>query len=328
VVQTRTLRRGGALVTLLAGVLAVAPRVLAAEPTAARRAEVVIGLVPELNVFKQKARFNLLGEYLARKIGVPVRFTIRSRYGNILETFDSERMDGAFFGSFTGALAIARLEVVPLVRPVNLDGTSTYRGYLFVRRDGGIRDAAGMRGKRMAFVDRATTAGYVFPLAWLHEQGARGEAGFFGETWFTGSHDAAIAAVLDGKADVGAAKDTVYERVRAENPRVDRELLILASSPPVPQNGLCVRRELEPDLREALRRALLDLAGDPDGGRILDQLGALRFVETTAADYGPVLALSRRAGLDLAKYQHQPRPQPRSARRGDSGDEQGGANPR
>lgn len=38
-----------------------------------------------------------------------------------------------------------------------------------VRKDSGIAGVAGMRGKRMAFVDRAATAGYVFPPAWLRE---------------------------------------------------------------------------------------------------------------------------------------------------------------
>ncbi len=99
-------------------------------PAQAPRQRVLIGLIPELNIFKQKARFGLLGEYLSRRAGVPVQFTILSRYGNIIERFQSEGMDGAFFGSFTGALAIAKLGVVPLARPVNLDGSSSYQGYL------------------------------------------------------------------------------------------------------------------------------------------------------------------------------------------------------
>jgi phosphonate transport system substrate-binding protein len=288
--------------------LALAAPAAAAQPEKPpARDRVLIGLIPELNIFKQKARFTLLGEYLTRKIGVPVKFTILSRYGNILESFESERMDGAFFGSFTGALAIEKLGVIPLARPVNLDGTSTYHGYLFVRKDSGISDAEGMRGKRMAFVDRATTAGYVFPLAWLRQRGIMSPEQLFGEHWFTGSHDAAIGAVLDRKADVGAAKHSVYDRVRKESPRVDRELLILASSPPVPSNGLCVRRDLEEDLREALRRALLDLPSEAEGASVLKQFGALRFIETTAADYAPVLELSRRAGIDLKRYQYQNR---------------------
>src|SRR5512140_3723631 len=175
----------------------------------AHRSELVIGLIPEVNIFEQKARFRLLGEYLGRKIGVPVRFTILSRYGNILERFEAERMDGAFFGSFTGALAIERLGAVPLARPVNLDGASTYTGRIFVRKDSGLRTVADLRGKRMAFVDRATTAGYVFPMAWLREHGVASPDAWFEECYFTGSHDAAVDAVLDRKADVGAAKHSV-----------------------------------------------------------------------------------------------------------------------
>jgi phosphonate transport system substrate-binding protein len=213
-------------------------------------------------------------------------------------------MDGAFFGSFTGALAVERLGAIPIARPVNLDGSSTYHGHIFVRRDSGIHTAADMRGKRMAFVDRATTAGYVFPLAWLREHGVPALEGFFSEYYFTGSHDAAVMAVLDRKADVGAAKHSVFDRVRREDPRVERELVILANSPPVPSNGLCVRRDLEPDLREAFRRALLDLANDATGDAVLMRFGALRFVETSADDYRPVLELARRAGIDPKRYQY------------------------
>jgi phosphonate transport system substrate-binding protein len=296
------------LVLALAFGLALTPLHARAQPQEQpRRDRVRIGLIPELNIFKQKARFKLLGEYLTRKIGVEVQFTILSRYGNILESFESDRMDGAFFGSFTGALAIEKLGVVPLARPVNLDGTSTYQGYLFVRKDSGISDVRTMRGKRMAYVDRATTAGYVFPLAWFREHGVSSPERLFAEHWFTGSHDAAITSVLEGKADVGAAKHSVFDRVRRENPRVDRELIILASSPPVPSNGLCVRKDLEEDLREALRRALLDLHQDPEGTAVLQQIGAIKFIETTATDFVPVIELSRRAGIDLKRYQYRNR---------------------
>jgi phosphonate transport system substrate-binding protein len=94
----------------------------------------------------------------------------------------------------------------------------------------------------------------------------------------------------------------VYDRVRKANPRVDRELEVIADSPTVPSNGLCVRADLEPDLKEALRRALLELDRDQAGAKVLAQFGALRFIETTAADYAPVVDLARSAGLDLKRY--------------------------
>jgi phosphonate transport system substrate-binding protein len=294
------------LLALVFGLLLTAPLRAAAQGPAAKP-RLLIGLIPELNIFKQKARFRLLGEYLSRKVGVPVEFTILSRYGNILESFQSERMDGAFFGSFTGALAIQRLGAIPLARPVNLDGSTTYHGHILVRTDSGIRTAAQMRGKRMAFVDRATTAGYLFPLAWLRKNGVASPEGFFGELYFTGSHDAAIAAVLEGKADVGAAKHSVFDRMRRENPAIDRELTVLADSPPVPSNGLCVRHDLDPAVQATLKKALLDLEGEKDGAAVLAQFGALRFIETTPDDYAPVVELARAAGIDLQRYEYRNR---------------------
>jgi phosphonate transport system substrate-binding protein len=283
---------------------------LAGSPLAARAGpqpepqpdRLLIGLIPEMNIFKQKARFKQLGQYLTRKAGVPVQFTILSRYGNIIRSFEAERMDGAFFGSFTGALAIEKLGVVPLARPVNLDGSSTYHGHIYVRKDSRYRTAKDLRGARIALVDRATTAGYVFPLAWLREQGITSGLAFFGEHYFTGSHDAAILDVLEGKADVGAAKHSIYDRLRAQEPRIDRELRIIAESPPVPSNGLCVRKGLPRAIAEKLRRALLGLDSDPEGAAVLKQFGALRFIETTARDYQPVIEMAAQSGIDLKSY--------------------------
>ncbi len=264
--------------------------------------KLLIGLIPEMNIFKQKQRFQLLGQYLTHKTGVPVEFTILSRYGNILESFTAEKMDAAFFGSFTGALAIQKLGVVPLARPVNLDNTSSYRGYIFVRKDSGIGTIKDMKGKRMAFVEKATTAGYIFPLAWMRENGVPSPDGFFSEYFFTGSHDAAINSVLNRKADVGAAKHSIYDRVRKEDPRVDKDLVILAVSPWVPSNGLCVRKDLGDDMRKKLKDALLGLDQDPAGKQVLEQFGAVKFIETTAQDYDPVFRLVAQAGIDIEQY--------------------------
>jgi phosphonate transport system substrate-binding protein len=298
-------RRTFALRTCLRTILAAVLLLLLLLPAAAPAQDrLLIGLIPEMNIFKQKQRFKLLGEYLARKTGIPVTFTILSRYGNIIESFTSEKMDGAFFGSFTGALAIQKLGVIPLARPINLDNTSRYCGYIFVRKDSGIRGPEDMSGKRMAFVEKATTAGYIFPRAWFRKYGITDLDRFFGETFFTGSHDAAIMAVLDRTADVGAAKHSIYDRVRMKNPRIDRELLILARSPWVPSNGLCVRRDLDAGLRQKLKDALLGIEQDPGGRNVLEKFGALRFIETTREDYRPVLDMAGTAGIDIRTYDY------------------------
>lgn len=264
--------------------------------------ELTIGLIPEENVFRQAARYKPLGDYISKRTGIKIRFTILPRYGNIIERFNAEKFDGAFFGSFTGALAIQKMGVEPLVRPVDLDGSSAYWGYIFARRDSGIKTAADMKGKRMAFVDKATTAGYVFPVAFLREHGINDIKSHFSEYYFAGSHDAAIHAVLDKKSDVGCAKHSVFERLARDDQRLKNELLILAQSPHVPSNGLGVRGDLSEIVKKQLKEALLYMDKDAEGKEVLKRFEAIRFIPTRREDYDPVFDIAKKAGIDLKTY--------------------------
>lgn len=266
--------------------------------------EILIGLIPERNVFAQVERYQPLADYLSDKVKVKVKLTILSRYGNIIDNFLSERLDGAFFGSFTGAMAIKKLGVEPLARPVKMDGTSTYHGYIFVRKDSGIKGVKDMKGKSFAFVDKATTAGYIFPIAYFRENGIKDLKKYLGETYFTGSHDSAIMAVLNKEADIGAAKNTVYEEIIKENIRAREELIILAESPKVPENGLAVRKDLDAVLKDSLKKTLLNMDKDEEGKKVLSKFGAQRFIETTDSDYEPVFRIVGSAGIDLKTYDY------------------------
>ena len=269
--------------------------------------EILIGLIPEQNVFRQRQRYQILKKYLSDRLGITVNFTSLSRYGNIIEHFTSEKMDGAFFGSFTYALAHSQLGALPIARPVNLDGTSTYHGYIFARRDVRIRTVADMKGKRFAFVDRATTAGYLFPLAYFKEHGVSDPHAYLGESFFAGSHDAAILAVLNREADIGAAKNTIYDQMLANNPRIEKELVILATSGVVPQNCLAVRKNLDPKLKEALEGVLLNMDKDAQGAEVLQKFGARGFIETRDSDYEYLYKLSAQVGIDLRTYHYENR---------------------
>ena len=266
--------------------------------------KVLIGLIPEMNVFKQMERFIPLSRYLSEQTGIEVKFTILSRYGNIIDSFENKKLDGAFFGSFTGAMAIKKVGVVPLVRPVNLDGESTYHGYIYTRKDSGIKGVAEMKGKKFAFVEKATTAGYVFPLAYLKEHGVTDLDSFFSDYFYAGSHDASLHAVLNKEADIGASKNTVFDWIRKSEPRIDEEIAILAESSRVPSNGLCVRKDLDITIMQKLKDALLNLDATPEGKQILEKMKFVRFIDTGEDDYRPVLGLAEKAGLDLERYEY------------------------
>jgi phosphonate transport system substrate-binding protein len=159
-----------------------------------------------------------------------------------------------------------------------------------------------MKGKRLALVERATTAGFVFPVAFFKRNGIELEGGFFSSVQFWGSHDAAINAVLEGRADVGAAKSTIWELMSRENPRIDAELEILAVSPNVPSNGLLVSPDVSPEVREQIEAILLGLADNPEAAPVLQQLRFKGFVPTDRQSYDPVFEMATEAGIDLASY--------------------------
>lgn len=273
-------------------------------PRKAAETKLLIGLIPERNIFKQMERYEPLAEYLFRKTGAKVSLRILPRYGNIIENFRSSGLDGAFFGSFTYALARAKVGVEVLARPVALDNTSTYHGLIFVRKDRGIRTARDMKGRRFAFVDKATTAGYLLPLEYFHDHGIRDFKGYLKEAYFTGTHEDAVYDVLCGKADIGAAKNTVFHRLAKEDPRIRKDLVVLARSPDVPENALALRKDLDAPMRSRLKEALLNMHMDPDGKPVLERFGALRFIETTDADYAVVVKYAEHNRLNLATYDY------------------------
>jgi len=272
--------------------------------TASPGPEIVIGLIPEQNIFAQMDRYQLLSDYLSVRIGRPIRWQVEPHYGTIIDNFRSAKVDGAFLGSFSYVLAHARAGAEVLVRAEDLNGISTNRGLIFVRRDSGIKSIAGMKGKRFAFVDKATTAGYLLPLAYFKKMGIENYATYLKEVYFTGTHTDAIYDVLNRKADIGATKSTILEKVEASDIRVKKELVVIERSPEEPESGLAVRKGLDPELKKKLKQVLLDMYKDPEGQNVLEQFGARRFIETTDQDYNGVYEYTRQLDIDLQTFDY------------------------
>ncbi len=269
--------------------------------------ELLIGLIPEQNIFKQIERYKPLAGYLSEKTGITVRLTILSRYGDIIDRFVQRGLDGAFFGDLTGALAIEKLYIEPVVRPVNLDGSTYSYGYIIVRKDSGIKTVDDMKGKVLAFVDRATVTGYLFPISYFRSHGVKNLKDFFSEFYFTGSHDSSVYAVLDGRADIGCVKNTIYNNLVSRDPTIKSELRIIAKSPLMPESTLCLRKDLPADIKKMIKEVLLTMDRNDEGRRILAKLQARRFIEASVEDFKPVYEMLKTLGEDIETYQYRVR---------------------
>lgn len=257
--------------------------------------ELLFGIEPEHNIFDQMERYRYLADYLSDRLGVKVKLTIMSRYGEVIKRFKTLKLDGAFLTSYTATMGIKELHLEPVANPVNLSGESTSQGYIFVRKDSGISSILDMEGGNIVFVDPATMEGYLFPLAFLKQHGVKDINKFFHRYYFSGSHVSAIFAVLDGRADIGAAKDTFYNNLVKNDPSIEQELEIIARSPKVPEVTLCIKSEIDQDLRERLGRVLLHMNKTPDGIKVLQRFKAIRFVESKKADFVIIEKMARTA---------------------------------
>jgi phosphonate transport system substrate-binding protein len=262
----------------------------------------IIGLVPEQNIFEQLERYEPIAEYLSKKTGFGIRLKALDGYDDVITEFAASKLDGAFVGSLIYTVAHAKLGVEVIARPENPDGTSTYHGQIIARRDSGIKTAADMKGKRFAFVDMSTTAGYLFPLIYFKEHRIADYNKYFGEVYFAGTHEEVINDVLNKRADIGAVKSTIYDKMNGTEQRIRDALVVIASSREMPENALVLRKGIAGDIRDKLKGVLLGMDTDPEGVIILKKFGSQKFIETRDEDYRNLYDCAKILGLDLSKY--------------------------
>ncbi len=248
------------------------------------RREIRVGVPPMRNIVALEAKYGPLVRYLADRLGRPVELVHEATYPDLTEAFRTNQIDAAFAGSFAYVVAHVEAGVEPLARP-DYGGVSHYRGVIYVRADSPYHSIEDLAGARVVHAGHTTTAGQVFPLYLLRTRGLPPPERFFASFVDAGSHEAAIRAVVEGRADAAAAKDLVFEEMAREVPELRRLLRALAVSPPVPSNAFVAGPLLSPALREHIRTILLEMDRSPQGRKALAALGATRFLSTTDQDY-------------------------------------------
>lgn len=146
-------------------------------------------------------------------------------------------------------------------------GSTTYHA-AFIARRGGPKTLAELRGRRAAWVQRDSAAGYLVPRMHLAAQGFD-VLRFFSRELFVHSHTAVIDAVLGGEADVGATfctLDVPSGRVirsawQDEHGQILRPVEVLTTMGPIPNDALVAANELPAAARSALTRWLLTADG-------------------------------------------------------------------
>lgn len=226
---------------------------------------------------------------LTRVSGVPVRALVASDYAGVVEALRSRRVDLAFVHPVGYVLANREAGCQILVRDV-WQGKTAYTARFYVRKDRGIRRLEDLRGKTVAFVDPASSSGYIYPMVLLMKQGLvrdRDPKSFFKEALFAGTHEAALGAVLHGRVDAAASFDSSPE-LYLKDPALVAQLGWVGETPEIPEAGICARPGVSAEPLAKLKRALLAIRG-PEHAAVLKEIyGIDGFIEASDGDYQPV----------------------------------------
>jgi phosphate/phosphite/phosphonate ABC transporter binding protein len=251
------------LALLIVAGCALAPPVAPTKPKA-----LVFGLQPYLTEAEMRDDYGPILAYLGRKLRQDVEMKIVRDYADLGRQMAADAVDVGQFGPLAYVEAAGGGHVEPLLA-VKSHGSYYYHGIVVVRKERGIADLDGLRGKRFGFVDRQSASGFLFPVALMAARGIQPDE-YFSEVRFLGNHSAVIAAVLAGQIDGGATYNQALREQAARGVPVD-QLAVVAETGPIPQDVVAVRRNLDHDLKEKVRIALSEMGYRLEGQTVLAQ---------------------------------------------------------
>lgn len=283
---------------VLAGLtLTVASALLGAATAADAQTQKSLHLVltPSQRPTELLAAGERFGVALGKLVGIPVRVTVASDYAAVVEAMRNKTADLAFLHPAGYVLANREAKAM-IIAQDRWHGNTSYRSRIYVRKDSGIKSLEELRGKTIAFVDPASTSGYVWPMALLMKRGLvqnRDPKTFFKEAVFSGAHDAALQALLQGHVDALASFDQAREQY-LKDPAEREKLTWVAETDPIPEGGIAGRDGLDPEIVAKVKAALLRMRG-PEYAQLLKDLYDIDgFEPVDDAVFDPV-----RAAMDL-----------------------------
>ncbi|HYB69213.1 MAG TPA: phosphate/phosphite/phosphonate ABC transporter substrate-binding protein [Candidatus Bathyarchaeia archaeon] len=254
-----------------------------------KEAPLTLALTPSRDPTALKESGDAFAATITKISGVPVKAVVASDYAGVIEALRSRRVELAFVHPVGYVLANREAGCQILVRDI-WQGKIAYTARFFVRRDRGWTRLEDLRGKTVAFVDPASSSGYIYPMVLLIKEGLvrdRDPKSFFKEALFSGTHNAALQAVLHGRVDAAASFDLSPE-LYLKDPALVDQLGYVGETPPIPEAGICARPGVPPETLARIKRALLSIKGPEYAALLKEIYGIDGFIEASDADYRPV----------------------------------------
>ena len=228
---------------------------------------------------------------LMRLVGAGADVAIETRelpsYDRVAQLVHKGEVDLAWVPPIPFIALLRNESVVPLACPQR--GGTHYHGAIVVAADAPVGELSLLAGKRAAWVDRYSAAGFVVPRIELAKAGLDVKKAFSSQRFF-GSHAAVAQAVAEGAADFCATfvrlapNGAVIGGPWSGKADIERKLRIFAMFGEIPPDVVAARDGLDEGVRERVRASLLGLGKTARGAKLLEAVFGAEgiFVPSTA----------------------------------------------
>ena len=243
---------------------------------------------------------------LSKAIGVKVEPRFGSNYNVLIEAMRFNQTQVAWFSAKPALEATERADAEVIARIADPEGSDSYRSTLIVKTGSGITlDQVLACGKKFDFGigDAQSTSGTLAPMTFLfNPRGIKPSECF--KTVRSANHQANAFAVATGVVDVATSNTVNRVFLNRQNPQIAAQIEDIWQSPPIPESGIVVRKDLDPDLKEKVRQFFLTYGkgAGPEAERqrqVLKGLNYSEFRPATDAYLDPVREM--RADQQLAE---------------------------
>lgn len=163
-------------------------------------------------------------------------------------------------------------------------GDDDFRG-LILRRRGAAMPAPG-EPLRVSCPALTALAGCMMPRWQLHQEGL--DRTYRVKIEVVGSQESSILNVAQGLVDLAFTWPPPWRLFQQREPAIAAELEVYRSTEPLVNNGLVARDDLDPRRVVRVVQALVELARDPQGQRLLQAAGLQGFEPADERAYEPV----------------------------------------
>lgn len=229
-----------------------------------------ISFMPSADKAVMAENAKIFTDELSKVTGLKIEPVMAPDYLSIIDAMASGNTDIAFINPLGYLLAHDWCGAEAVFQLKGTDKKTDYQSAIIANIASGISAITDLEGKKFAYTDPYSMAGYLMPLWMLTEANVKPAS-----TTYLNKYDAVVESVYLQKQDAGAIfyhKPDPYGRINDARAKLVEKysdtlekVKVVALSEPIPNSTVMFRKNLKPELSEALSKAF-DTVGASEAG--------------------------------------------------------------